>query len=390
MTQAQQSPTEAGFSSFWMGGFECSCQINSAGVRLDMTAAVQHDTCAAQDYRALKEEGIATARDGLRWHLIDRHGKHDWSSWLPMLDAARTEGVQVIWDLFHYGWPDDLDFFSAAFVERFGRFAGEAARIHREHTGETPYFSPVNEISFFSWGASRELIFPYALHRDGEIKRQLVRANIAAIEAIRAVSPHARFLSPEPLIHTVPPKKTPQVTEAAERQNASQYEAWDMLAGRAAPELGGAEHYLDIVGLNYYAANQWQVPGGRKLHWDAGSNDPRWVPLHKLIATVHQRYSRPMILAETSHYGVGRAPWLDEVATECAQSLSEGVPLQGICLYPILDRFDWEDSRHWHNSGLWDMRPNGKGHYQRVLNSTYAAALKRAQSLLCVEFAQRL
>ena len=78
-------------------------------------------------------------------------------------------------------------------------------------------------------------------------------------------------------------------------QRASQFEAWDMIAGRAAPELGGAERYLDIVGVNYYAANQWEVPGGRKLHWDAGSNDARWVPLHLLLAEVYERYRRPMI-----------------------------------------------------------------------------------------------
>src|SRR4051794_24526321 len=150
------------FRSFWMAGFECSCQRNSAGVRLDMTAALQHDLYAAEDYRRLREVGMATARDGLRWHLIDRGGTLDWSSWLPMLEAAHAAGIQVIWDLFHYGWPDDLDFFSAAFVDRFARFAGEAARIHREHTAETPFFSPVNEISFFSWAASRGLMFPYA------------------------------------------------------------------------------------------------------------------------------------------------------------------------------------------------------------------------------------
>src|SRR5436305_870912 len=106
------------FRSFWIAGFECSSHINSLGVRLDMTAALQHDVCAVEDYRRLREVGIATARDGLRWHLIDRGGAFDWSSWIPMLEAARREGVQVVWDLFHYGWPDNLDIFSAAFVDR--------------------------------------------------------------------------------------------------------------------------------------------------------------------------------------------------------------------------------------------------------------------------------
>src|SRR5690242_5984509 len=120
---AVKPPGEKIFQSFWMGGFECSCQINSAGVRLDMTAAVQHDVYAAEDYRLLRETGMRAARDGIRWHLVDRAGEHHWESWTPMLDAAHREGVQVIWDLCHYGWPDDIDIFSGAFIDRFARFA---------------------------------------------------------------------------------------------------------------------------------------------------------------------------------------------------------------------------------------------------------------------------
>lgn len=370
------------FQSFWMAGFECSCQINKAGARIDMTAALQHDVLAGEDYRRLIEVGIGTARDGVRWHLIDRGGCYDWSSWIPMLEAARAAGVQVVWDLCHYGWPDGLDVFSPAFVERFARFAGAAARIHVEVAGRTGFYAPVNEINFLAWAASRELIFPYARGRDGELKRQFVRAALAAVDAVREADPAARFLFPEPLIHNVPPRWMPWIEGPARGQRASQFEAWDMIAGRAAPELGGAEHYLDIVGVNFYAANQWEVPGGRKMHWDAGSNDPRWVPLHRLLAEVAGRYDRPLAIAETSHYGIGRAPWLEEIAAECVLAREAGVRLEGVCLYPILDRFDWEDSTHWHNSGLWDIDRDGGGKYQRVLHERYAAALRKAQKLL--------
>jgi hypothetical protein len=42
------------------------------------------------------------------------------SGFLPMLHAARQTGMQVNWDLLHWGWPDDLDIWSPAFVTRFG------------------------------------------------------------------------------------------------------------------------------------------------------------------------------------------------------------------------------------------------------------------------------
>lgn len=54
----------------------------------------------------------------------------------------------------------------------------------------------------------------------------------------------------------------------------------------------------------------------------------------------------------------------------------------GICLYPILDRPDWDDSTHWHNSGLWDLLPDASGTLQRVLDRPYAEALCRAPRLL--------
>ena len=373
------TPNNPVFQSFWMAGFECSTHINSAGCRLDMTAALQHDVFCAEDYRRIREQGLLTARDGVRWHRVDHAGAYDWSSWIPMLHAARAEGIQVVWDLFHYGWPDDLDIFSAEFVDRFASFSAEAARVHIAHTGTTPFFSPVNEISFFAWAASRELIFPYAYGRGVDLKRQMVRAAIASIDAIRSVDTRARFLAPEPLIHNVPPADEPWNTGPALQQRNSQFEAWDMLAGRIAPELGGGEDYLDIVGLNFYAANEWEVPGGRKLHWDARSDDLRWLPLHRLLHEVNQRYGRPLCVAETSHYGIGRAPWLEEVTSEIRIALNNEIPLLGACLYPILDRFDWEDRTHWHNCGLWDMQIDTHGNYQRCLNQSYAKALRDAQ-----------
>src|SRR5690348_14417189 len=197
------------FRSFWMAGFECSCHINTRGKRLDMIAAVNHDTDVAEDYKRLRDVGIATARDGVRWHLIEESGQFDWSSWIPMLQAARNAGVQVIWDLCHYGWPDGLDIFSSEFPERFARYAHHAALVQREHADGPGYFVPVNEISFFTWAATRRLIYPFARGRDNELKHQLIRTALAGVDAIRSADPQARIVFAEPLIHIVPPKKRP-------------------------------------------------------------------------------------------------------------------------------------------------------------------------------------
>src|SRR5579884_1188627 len=94
------------FQSFWLGGFESACQINTMGVRIDMLAATQHDVHAREDYQLVKSVGIRAVRDGVRWPCVELSpGNYDWSSFLPMVRAAEAEGVQVIWNLLHYGWP---------------------------------------------------------------------------------------------------------------------------------------------------------------------------------------------------------------------------------------------------------------------------------------------
>jgi hypothetical protein len=98
------------FDSFLQAGFECSSHRRRDGVRLDLIRATGHDKHVLHDYRLCRALGFGTIRDGLRWHLIETSpGTYDWSSWLPALEAAEAAGVQVIWDLFHYGSPDCLD-----------------------------------------------------------------------------------------------------------------------------------------------------------------------------------------------------------------------------------------------------------------------------------------
>src|SRR5687768_9608744 len=77
------------FPSFFMGGFECSTHKLSEGKRLDLITSTQHDRFALQDYRRLAEQGMRVARDGVRWHLVEKdRGRFDFSSLAPMVAAA--------------------------------------------------------------------------------------------------------------------------------------------------------------------------------------------------------------------------------------------------------------------------------------------------------------
>jgi beta-glucosidase/6-phospho-beta-glucosidase/beta-galactosidase len=373
------------FQSFWQGGFESACHVNRDGMRLDMLASTHHDLDVDADYARLADLGMRTCRDGVRWPLIERNGTFDFSSLRPFVEASLRRDMQVVWTLCHYGWPDDVDVFSAGFPARFARFAAAVARFIQDHDGRVPFYVPVNEISFLAWAAGDEgYMFPYARGCATRLKRQLVSAAVAAMAAIRDVDPRARFVHTEPLIHVMAPRDRPELAPAAAAKCEGQFEAWEALAGRHWPELGGAPGALDVLGVNFYHANQWEHDESeerreRRLRWEDHPRDPRWVPLSSLLADVYDRYRRPLVVSETSHFGAGRAAWLEEIAEEVARARAMGVPVEGVCLYPVIDRHDWDDPEHWHHSGLWDMRRGEDGRWHRHVNAAYARALDAAR-----------
>lgn len=342
------------FQSFFMGGFECASFRHNDGRRLDLLQSTRHDVHAADDYLALQRHGIRSVRDGVCWHRIETSpGQYDWSSFLPLLRAASRTGTQPIWDLFHYGWPDDLDLWTPAFVDRFARFCGTLARVVNDETGEVPFYCPVNEVSFMSWaGGEMGYIYPSCLGRGHEMKRQLVRASIAAIDAIRSVAPHARFVQAEPSIHVLP--EFSQDCDAAEGHRLAQYQTCDMLVGQAEPELGGGPAFLDIVGLNYYSYNQWFLNGRTILR-----GEPTYRPFRQMLAENWQRYQRPLFVAETGAEGDRRVPWFEYICDEIFAAMADGVPVEGVCLYPVTDYPGWDDDRHCETGLLGYAGPDG-------------------------------
>lgn len=363
------------FASFFQGGFECSTHRRHDGRRLDLIAATGHDRHAHTDYAVLAAHGLRTVRDGARWHRIERvPGHYDWSSFLPMLQAARDNGIQPIWDICHYGWPDDLDIWQPAFVERFARFAGALAQLVRDEGINTPFYSPVNEISYWAWAGGDQAMFnPMTRGRAQELKHQLVRANIAAIEAVRAVEPRARFVQVDPVIQVLPLPGRPETGETAEAQRLAMFEAWDLLTGRAWPGLGGKPEYLDIVGINYYSDNQWFL-GGQTVR----VGHPAYRPFQGILAEIYQRYRRPILIAETGAEGDERAPWLRYVAEETFAAMQRGVPVEGICLYPVQDYPGWTNERHCATGLIGVPDSNGR----RKLHAPLQAELNAQQARL--------
>jgi len=185
-------------------------------------------------------------------------------------------------------------------------------------------------------------LYPFGQGRGPELKRQLARAAIVATGTVRGVDPRARFITAEPLIHvTTPPEAPDDAKVGAEKHRLAQFEVCDMIAGRVAPELGGSDGCLDIVGVNFYPDNQL-FRGGATLplgHWMYRS-------LRLLLIDVHARYDRPLLLKETGAEGSNGPGWLGYVAGEVRAARRTGVPVEGICLYPVMDYPAWNDDRH--------------------------------------------
>ncbi len=382
------------FGSFWMGGFEGADHLNRQGVPLDMASACGHVRHLDGDYSRAVAHGVRVVRESIGWRLSEQSpGRFDFSRAEAMARTANRHGVQVVWTLMHYGTPPDVDLHDDRFIDRFAAFAAAAARAIGPHTDAAPVFNPINEIGFLAWAVSEtSQIWPYrpdlregrleAGKTDGstlasgyEVKRRLVRGVLAGIEAIRAVDPRARFLHVEPVVHVVAPADRPELADDAAMIAAYQWQAWDLISGRAEPELGGSAQALDRLGINHYHSGQWETGTEARLLWHL--DDPRRRPLRELLGQAWERYGRPLILAETSHFGIGRARWLDDVGAEVAASLAGGVPVEGVCLYPVVDRPDWDRAGHWHNSGLWDIADSSS--FERVLNAEYSGALRRWQ-----------
>src|SRR5204862_10929 len=84
------------FRSFFLAGFECATGYNRHGRWMDQVAATQHDRFVFEDFRRLRRAGITAAREAVRWPLVDRRGRCDFSSVKPMLEASLANGVDVI------------------------------------------------------------------------------------------------------------------------------------------------------------------------------------------------------------------------------------------------------------------------------------------------------
>jgi beta-glucosidase/6-phospho-beta-glucosidase/beta-galactosidase len=378
-----QVPTQGIFPTFFISGFECSTFEWGDVGRRDLGEETRHREHAAEDYAMLASLGIAVAREGVAWPFVDRGGAFDFSRVEPLLEAAADRKIVPIWDLCHYGYPDDITPASPDFAERFANYAEAFARFVRERSDGPFFFTPVNEITFFAFaGGAWGWIAPFGRGREARdaLRLALVRAAIAGSRGIREQLPEARLVHIDPLVNIVAPLDRPDLVEAARKETYDDtFLAWDAIAGRRHAELGGDPSLLDIVGVNVYSFGQMEYRG-LGPHEALPPDDPRIRPLADMLADVWNRYERPLLIAETSGLKDGRTEWLRDVMQESLAAVYEGIDLHGVCLFPAVDMPDWHTGE-WLHSGICDLVEDGDD-LRRVVDQDYVAELRRWQERL--------
>lgn len=330
-----------------MGGFESASMSFvwthrfETGYEADVQVLSGHLAHPEEDYALLASIGMRTVRDAVCWKRTEvSPGVYDWSAFLHLIRAARAAQVQVVWDLCHFGLPRHVDPFAEDFADRFTAYARAAAQVLRDEGVTAPVFCPINEISYWSFAGGEAAHFaPHGQGRGHALKLALCRATIQAIDALRRDDLSARFLIVDPIMHTC---GSDGPTEQSEHERLLQYDAWDIVSGRKHPELGGRPDMLDIVGLNYYANNQWFTQERQPIPLD----HPARRSLSDMMVEVARRYERPIAISETGAEGDDGPPWLRHVLQEVAAARAKGVEIEGLCIYPAMDYPGWTDERH--------------------------------------------
>ena len=307
--------------------------------------------------------GVRTIREGLRWHLIGE-GPRDWSSAQAQIAAARTHGLQVAWDICHWGVPDGLQVMDPDWPARLAQFAVDAALMLQREGCDVAAFVPVNEISFWAWAGDQKTGFHPRMPGQGNaLKRQLVAGHHAVVRALRGAGISTPIMVCEPLIWVLP--RSPSAFHQAEA--AAFIEAsWGAIDWILADMPDG----IDVLGLNFYPHNQWVLKGAR-----VPLEDPAWRPFSALLQGAAARFGLPIVVAETGAEEPQGDAWLGYVADEVALAMRRGVRIEGVCVYPAADYPGWDNHRHC------PCGPLGLRAGRRFVRRGQAEALRRLQAL---------
>jgi hypothetical protein len=89
-----------------------------------------------------------------------------------------------------------------------------------------------------------------------------------------------------------------------------------------------------------------------------------------LLENVAARFPLPIVLTETGAEEPMGDDWMADVTLEVAMAIRRGVPVAGVCIYPVADYQGWDNERHC------PCGPLGLQHGLRFVRPGQAAAMR--------------
>ncbi len=351
--------------------------IQNGRVRVDQMEKAKHYQFWSQDFDLVQQLEIDYLRYGppihTTWLGAD---KFDWSFADLVYNDLKSRNIVPITDLCHFGLPDWLgNFQNPDFPELFARYA----KTFATRFPWVQLYTPINEMfvcalfsAYYGWWNEQlttNQSFVTAL-------KNIVKANVLAMEAILQVRPDAIFIQSESseYFHA----ENPEAIKPAEIMNAKRFLSLDLNYGRRVDSemyeflmdngMTREEYHFFlerklkhncIMGNDYYITNEHRVApdGTTRSAGDVFGYD-------EITAQYYNRYLLPVMHTETNFNdgkdGQGAVEWLWKQWANVLHVRNKGIPVVGFTWYSLTDQVDWDVALREENNrvnplGLFDL-----------------------------------
>lgn len=375
------------------GGIECSHVRIGDDIRDQLRETGHWERI--RDLDQVAELGIRKLRHSVIWPVVMATGRPDFRWHDRRFARMRALGITPIAGLLHHGWgPDGLTPLDEGFAAAFADYAELVARRYPWVEDFTPINEPVTTARFSGL---------YGLwHPHGQDEATFLRltvgameATVAAMAAIRRVTPHARLIQTEDVGRSF---STPRLAYQADYENARRFLGFDLLTGRVRPghplyprlmlagidpqrlrALADAPCPPDVVGIDHYLTSDRFLDDDLSAHPHVragGNGKDRYVDIAAAhlpelepkvgilprLREVHARYRLPIAITE-NHNGCTREEqvrWLMEAWEAARTARAEGADVLAVTGWALFGAKDWNsllcDRTGFYESAAFDLR----------------------------------
>jgi Beta-glucosidase/6-phospho-beta-glucosidase/beta-galactosidase len=366
--------------------------IHHGKVRIDEMEKCGHYTHWKKDFSLVREMGIRFLRYGPPLHRAFLGvGKYDWSFTDQTFAELKRLDIAPIADLCHFGVPDWIgDFQNCDFPALFAGYARDFAK----RFPWVQLYTPINEMYICATFSAKYGWWNEQLKSDRtfvKALRNIVMANVMAMQAILEVRPDAIFIQSESseYFHA----ENPAAIGPAEILNQMRFLSLDLNYGRRIESemyeflmdngltrdeyhffLGNRLKHHCIMGNDYYITNEHRVSANGKTKPSGevfGYDEITW--------QYYDRYHLPVMHTETNlregPNGDEAVDWLWKEWANVLRVRNDGIPVVGFTWYSLTDQVDWsvalrEDKGIVDPVGLYDLDRNiravGKAYKQLI------------------------